>query len=52
MFSQKELEELHGIYKTELDLEIPDADAIRHAAQLIELLLAVYRDIPDTKLPP
>jgi len=47
MFSQEEIRDLQKILKNELDLEISDNEACRHAAQVINLLVTTYRDDLD-----
>lgn len=51
-FSDKEVKKLQELFRTELNLEVSEEEACKHAAQLVDLLRVAFRDIPDTSSSP
>lgn len=50
-FSNEQISQLRKLFRKELSLEISTEEACQHAAQLVELLLATYRETPNNSPP-
>lgn len=48
MFSKEELQEIKKLFKNELNLDVSDEEACQHTEQFLNLLLATYKETPDS----
>lgn len=50
-FSNKQIERLLELFEKELGLKVSREEACQHATQLVELLLATYKETPNNSPP-